>query len=615
MSFLHEHVFELQDLPEGTQHSLTTEWIVEGLKRVTVELRFAVPIVPPTIRLCWINPIVDIQHFWHPGSGKNRGLSADWAAGFRTRATYNAPVGCLFNNIGRNRMTFAWSDALNPLSLKAGVNEENAVFRCEVALFEEQAAPLLEYRAELLVDTRDIPYYDALAEVERWWGVMPGYKPAAVPESALVPMYSTWYSFHQKLSPHEVEAQCELARKLGCGAVIVDDGWQTSDNGRGYAYCGDWEVSSEKIPSMKAHVKRVHELGMDYLLWYSVPFVGKESRAWRALSDKMLYVNEALGAGIVDPRYPKVREYLIRTYENAVEQWDLDGLKLDFVDTFRLPDSAERQAPSIHPDMDFANVPDAVDCLLSDVITRLQTLKPNILIEFRQSYTGPLMRKYGNIFRATDCPSDSLTNRVRTLDLRLISGNTAVHSDMIMWHPSESAASAALQIINVLFSVPQISVLIDRLPDDHQEMLAFWLRFWQEHRDILLGGKLEPAHPEMFFPFVKASSEKEILCVSYAPNVVGLAQPDMSYVLVNGTLNRTMVVKAEVDLGEVSLRVQDCRGIVVNEVVVNLPKGLHEIEVPEAGLISIAGFAGSAGVAGVSASGKSTVAASTTRGG
>jgi hypothetical protein len=52
MSLLHEHEFELQDLPEGTQSSLTTEWIVKGLKRVTVELRFTVPLVPPTIRLC-----------------------------------------------------------------------------------------------------------------------------------------------------------------------------------------------------------------------------------------------------------------------------------------------------------------------------------------------------------------------------------------------------------------------------------------------------------------------------------------------------------------------------------------------------------------------------------
>ena len=26
-------------------------------------------------------------------------------------------------------------------------------------------------------------------------------------------------------------------------SIIVDDGWQTDDNNRGYAYCGDWAVT------------------------------------------------------------------------------------------------------------------------------------------------------------------------------------------------------------------------------------------------------------------------------------------------------------------------------------------------------------------------------------
>lgn len=582
-----EHEYTIDGAPSGSQVALTRQSIVDGLERITIELQFPAAIVPPPIKLNWTHPICDIHHLWHPGAGRNRVLSADWATGFRTRATYNAPVGCLFNNRGRNRMTFAFSDALHPLILKAGVNEETAVFKCEVELFGEQAAPIQEYRAQVWVDTRDLPYYESLQQVEQWWGAMPGYEPAEVPQSALVPMYSTWYSFHQKLTPHEVEEQCRLAQQLGCGAVIVDDGWQTSDNNRGYAYCGDWLVSPDKIPSLKAHVAGIHELGMDYLLWYSVPFVGKESKAWHALKDKMLYVNEELAAGIVDPRYPNVREYLIRIYEKAVSEWDVDGLKLDFVDTFRLPEKVEKAELPFHPNMDYLSVPESVDRLLSDIMTRLKRLKPNILIEFRQSYTGPMMRKYGNIFRALDCPSDSLSNRVRTLDLRLLSGNTAVHSDMIMWHPSEPTASAALQIINVLFSVPQISVLIDRLPEDHRRMLGFWLKLWQEHRHVLLGGKLEPEHPELLFPLVKATANNEICYVSYGQNVIRLDRSDASYLLVNGTLSDSMVVRVQEDMSKRIMRIQDCQGVIVSEANIELRAGLHEVEVPPAGVITI----------------------------
>lgn len=46
-------------------------------------------------------------------------------------------------------------------------------------------------------------------------------------------MYSTWYSFHQALTPEGIEEQCRLAKALACATVIVDDGWQTSSSERG----------------------------------------------------------------------------------------------------------------------------------------------------------------------------------------------------------------------------------------------------------------------------------------------------------------------------------------------------------------------------------------------
>ncbi|MFP4199622.1 MAG: hypothetical protein ACLFSO_08540 [Halanaerobium sp.] len=44
-----------------------------------------------------------------------------------------------------------------------------------------------------------------------------------------------------KLKPEmfKIEKEAEQAKKFGCEAVIVDDGWQTEDSSRGYAYCGD----------------------------------------------------------------------------------------------------------------------------------------------------------------------------------------------------------------------------------------------------------------------------------------------------------------------------------------------------------------------------------------
>lgn len=120
-------------------------------------------------------------------------------------------------------------------------------------------------------------------------------------------MYSTWYSFHQQLVPAEVEKQCLLAKELGCEAVIVDDGWQTLNNERGYAYCGDWEVSPDRIPDMKGFVDRVHALGMKFILWYSVPFVGRYSKAWSRFAGKYINTYDGPDTAVFDPRFPEVR--------------------------------------------------------------------------------------------------------------------------------------------------------------------------------------------------------------------------------------------------------------------------------------------------------------------
>lgn len=224
--------------------------------------------------------------------------------------------------------------------------------------------------------------------------------------------------------------------------MIVDDSWQTDDNARGFAYCGDWEVCQAKMGDMRAHVARVHALGMKYMLWFSVAFVGLKSKAWPVFKDRILEIDHEQGAGILDPRYPEVREYLISTYERAMREWDLDGFKLDFVDSFRQPAQENPDAPA-----------DAIPRPCPKPwISCSKKLWPGAqdqerrVVEFRQRYTGPAMRSYGNMFRAADCPNDRVTNRVRTLNIRLLCENSAAHADMLMWHEDEPVESAALSI-------------------------------------------------------------------------------------------------------------------------------------------------------------------------
>ena len=179
---------------------------------------------------------------------------------------------------------------------------------------------------------------------------------------------------------------------------------------------------------------------MKLMLWYSVPFVGEYSKAIERFRGKTLSCHN--NAYTFDPRYPEVREYLVSIYVKALKDWNLDGFKLDFIDSFRMAPST----PAYKDGMDYSVLEDAVRALMIEVRDALTAIKPEILIEFRQSYIGPVMREFGNMLRVGDCPNTTSTNRIGMVDLRLTSGDTAVHSDMLMWHSDDRVENAVMQI-------------------------------------------------------------------------------------------------------------------------------------------------------------------------
>jgi len=181
-----------------------------------------------------------------------------------------------------------------------------------------------------------------------------------------------------------------------------------------------------------------------------------------------------------------------------------------------------------------------------------------------------------------------LTNRIRTLDLRLLCGESAVHADMLMWHKDEPVESAALQLVNILFAVPQISVLLDTLPPQHLTMVRYWLAFWRQHRDVLLDGELAALHPETHYPVVFATTQEKRVVVMYQDTVVnpGVHLPGI-LVVVNGTLERRMVLEFAEEAGTRQLTICDCQGQVSRKERVHISKGLLRIEVPAAGVVTL----------------------------
>ncbi|MCQ1059721.1 alpha-galactosidase [Photobacterium sp. ZSDE20] len=543
----------------------------------------------PVCQLAVSMPLNDMHSLWtpcihgHPKSIRNKGIPEIWT-NFSSHISHVSPVGCFYNLNGENKVAFAFSDIKNIVKVQAGAYEEETAAKIIMSLFTVKTEPMTEYTATLRLDTRTVSYHESIAGMTEWHenylddGAMPA------PASAFEPVYSTWYSFHQNLDFKEIEDQCEMAANLGCKTIILDDGWQTDDSNRGYKFCGDWQVSEKRFPNMREHVGRVQSMGMKYMLWLSVPFVGQGCKVWDEFKSNLLFYSDQNQTGTLDPRYPKVRDFLVDTYCRVVSEFGLDGLKLDFIDEFDMT-YATGNALLPDPERDTESLPEAVDRLMMMVRQELTKIKADILIEFRQRYIGSMIRKYGNIFRVHDCPHDSITNRAGVMDLRLFSGDTAIHSDMFIWSNSDTVESASLQFINTLFSVPQISPNLKEQSPEHLAMVKHWLAFWSANKSVLMNGTLSSKYPEMHYPVIAAKKGKEKIITIHADMVADIFEGNEEKVtIVNGSMTERLILRSPTPK-TVQVQIYDCLGSQVESESDYYIEKLNEIHVPKSGYV------------------------------
>ena len=512
-----------------------------GRDVVTVKISSPTEATPPKFGVFFRVSGAGVQNVWTSDIEKEKFQLAPqlwwkWATKYTSQLAQNTPIAVGFNSAGVSPVAIACSEAFNFLEYGLYVDDRTCeiVGRCE--FFVQPVAPLKEYEVSVLLDRRGRNWVDTVKSCTEWVESKNSFTPAHVPESAYDPLYSTWYAYLQDVHDKELEKETQLAAKLGMKTMILDDGWQKEDSKDFYSKAGDWMPVKSRFPDMKAHVAKVHEAGLKYMLWLAVPFMGNEAQNYNRF--KKMFLSDS----VLDPRFPEVREYLLKTYERAVGEWGFDGLKLDFIDCFALP----AQDPAIkdnYAGRDYRSLPQAVDRLMKDVLQRLKKINPDVMIEFRQRYMGPAIRQYGNMIRAADTPADPYLNRRRICSLRLTSGKTAVHSDMLVWSKDETPQGAALPILNVLFSTIQYSMILQRVTPEHREVIQHWIKFSQEHRNALLKGDFTPHHPENGFSWVEGEDRKERIIACYAENAcVKTGKPDKSVYLVNATGTSAMLV-------------------------------------------------------------------------
>ena len=555
---------------------------LNGVTEATVLLTSPTNAVPPLFEVTFTASGTDVGHVWVPVCERSQLFPYEWGrARYTSELAKGSPIAAAFSEHDTNRLTASCDEALRYVEYGLSLGASDAKLYGCFRFFKKIEAPIDFYRVKIRIDERDIFWSKPVEDATAWIVASNGFKPAYVPEAAFDPLYSTWYAFWQDVTDKRLEKEFAPAAELGMKTFILDDGWQIEKPLGVYGTTGDWLPAPSRFPDMKGHVAKAHKAGLKYLVWAALPKVGHASEAYKRFKGKFL-LDEPVEScsAMLDPRFPEVREYLAATFAARLRDWDLDGLKLDFIDNMSYP-AVDPAIAENFAGRDIKSIPHAVDVLMKEVLRRISEVKKDALVEFRQQYIGPAMLQYGNIFRSLDCPNDLVANRRQIADLRLTSMLQAVHADMLVWNRDDTPENAGRMILSAIFAAVQYSMQLDGLKKSHRDVIRHWIAFANEHREALLKGEFRPHHHDLCYPWIESWSAKERIAAVYCDGIVVPVLDDgKKTIVLNASSARGVAVEMK---GEGARRVEfrDVFGRKSGETT--LSKGIVRLDVPESG--------------------------------
>ena len=461
-------------------------------------LKIAVPGKSGHLKITFAVPVLDIHGYWIP-ENRTPSTKIHWVITAESAAQRSFPFISFFNAGQLNRLSVGTTDLIDDTRITAKMNQE----KCTYDLTVEIALSALSEDFELIIDQREQIWTGSLAD----WRSIAGGKLPEFPAGAWEPVYCTWYAVHASVLQDWVEENARIAADLGFKTLIIDDGWCFDAMRRvtpetlvtWYELIGDWEMSKIKFPDFDAHRQRVQAMGMKYLLWMTPFLIGNKSGIYQEIKDTLRpeYVE---GCHVFNSNHPDAASKIIAKMRHVIEDYKLDGVKIDFLD-------------SILPNI---NTPLGADTMqfIREMTRNIREVNPEALIEFRQSYATLQMIPYGTQFRAGDVPFDFIDNFQRLCQIRISMGdNIPIHADPAYWHPQESAENISRHMIASLVGVPMLSMDMTCLSELEHTIIGFWLKFYQEHRNTLNFGKWDIAYHQSGVTYAMSVTPEETVII------------------------------------------------------------------------------------------------------
>ncbi len=317
------------------------------------------------------------------------------------------------------------------------------------------------------------------------------------------------------------------AAELGIDLLVMDDGWfghRNSDKGS----LGDWYPNPERFPEgLTPLSKNIENAGLKFGIWMEPEMISEDSDLYRAHPDWVLCVpNRSRSIGrnqfIIDIVNPEVREYILNTILNLVENANVRYLKWDMNRYL-----TEAYSVTLNSDCE-GEVYHRYVLALYDILERLTAKYPDLLIEHCSGGGGRF--DSGMLYYSPQVWTSDDTDALCRIGIQLgtsmcypvtsmgshLTASPNHQTDREM--PFDTRAAVAF---NGTFGY---ELDITKLTDTEQAKIKEQIKFYKEHYDLInYGDFYRLGHNEDFAAWCYASPDKKEILLFYiqieaAPN-------------------------------------------------------------------------------------------------
>ncbi|KFI97017.1 alpha-galactosidase [Bifidobacterium stellenboschense] len=298
-------------------------------------------------------------------------------------------------------------------------------------------------------------------------------------------MLNTWEAMYFAQSEGKVIALADHAAEVGVERFVIDDGWFKGRRDDTKAL-GDWQVDETLWPEGLGTVAHhVHDLGMEFGLWFEPEMVSPDSDVARAHPDWMLKPTAtrlpmaSRAQQVIDLTNPAAARYVEAAIDTLVSEYHIDYIKWDHNRFLTEPISPASGRPAVHAQTE----------AFYGIVDRLRARHPGLEIESCSSGGGRI--DAGVLERCSRVWASDCTDPVERADIQR-GTSLIVPPEMIGEHISESpnhatrrATSLTTRAAMAFFGHLGIEWNIMKLDDSGLARLKRWVELYKERREAL----------------------------------------------------------------------------------------------------------------------------------